>query len=123
MQTVIEVNGFSFSFTLDGVLTRDKSFESDQFNYGGSLYQKFKSKVPAELYDDLRAMKDISLYVDDGFSGSFKFFVEDQNEADVRALAGRVIQVCKAVHGYTKPVEVSIVKRMLVDEISGVIVA
>jgi hypothetical protein len=29
----------------------------------------------------------------------------------------------KAVHGYTKPVEVSIVKRMLVDEISDVIVA
>lgn len=122
MQKVIEVHGFSFSFTLDGVLNRDKSFEAEHFNYGGSLYQKFKSKIPAELYDGLKAMKDISLHVDDGFSGSFKFFVEDQNEADVRSLAGRVINVCKAVHDYTKPVEVSIVKSMLVDEISDVIV-
>lgn len=122
MQKVIEVHGFSFSFTLDGVLNRDKSFEAEHFNYGGSLYQKFKSKVPVELHDYLKAMKDVSIYVDDGFTSSFKFFIEGQNESSVRVLAIRIISVCKAVHGYTNPIEFSIVKRMLVDEVGDVIV-
>jgi hypothetical protein len=123
MQKVIEVQDFSFSFILDGIDFRDKSFEAEHFNYGGSLYQKFKSKVPVELHDYLKAMKDVSIYVDDGFTSSFKFFIEGQNESSVRVVAIRIISICKAVHGYTNPIEFSIVKRMLVDEISDVIVA
>lgn len=124
MQTVIEVHGFNFSFKLDGIGIRDKSFEIVNFSYGaGTFYQKFKSKVPIELHDDLKAMKDVEVYVVDGNGDHFHFITLGKDEAEVRTLAGRVLRVCKAVHGYTKPVELSIKKRVLVEEISDVIVA
>lgn len=123
MQTVIEVHGFNFSFKLDGVGVRDKSFEIVNFSYGaGTFYQKFKSKVPVELHDDLKAMKDVEVYVVDNNGEHFQFITLGKDEAEVRTLAGRVLRICKAVHGYTKPVELSIKKRVLVEETSAVIV-
>jgi len=124
MQKVIEVHGFNFSFKLDGIGGRDKSFEIVNFSYGaGTFYQKFKSKVPVELHDDLKAMKDVDVYVVDGGGEHFHFITLSKDETAVRDLAGRVLRVCKAVHNYTQPVEVSIKKRVLVEETSDVIVA
>lgn len=124
MQTVIEVHGFNFSFKLDGIGIRDKSFEIVNFSYGaGTFYQKFKAKVPVELHDDLKAMKDVEVYVVDNNGEHFQFITLGKDETEVRTLAGRVLRICKAVHGYTKPVELSIKKRVLIEETSAVIVA
>lgn len=124
MQKVIEVQGFSFSFTLTGLTARDKSFDFETFNYGGgSFYQKFKSKVPVELHDVLKSIKNVDMYIAANSGDVFTFVTLLKDEKDVLDLIDHVICVCKAVHDYTDPVEVSIKKRVLVEENSTVIIA
>lgn len=117
MQKEVEVHGFQFSFTLVGVERRDKSFEMANFNYGGgSFYQKFKAKVPVELHDDLKVLKDVDVYINDGFDNKFTFITTVTDQVKVRDIIKRVLRVCKAVHKTNEPVEVSIVKRLVVEE-------
>jgi len=119
MQKEVEVYGFQFSFTFAGVERRDPAFEMANFNYGGgSFYQKFKAKVPVELHDDLKALKNVDIYINDGFDNKFTFITGETEQGEVREIIKRVLRICKAVHGYTAPVEVSIMKRLLVEETS-----
>jgi len=124
MQKIIEICGFHFSFTLDGIGFRDESFQIEQFNYGsGTYYQKFKNKVPVELHDDLKAMKDVDVSVMDGLGENFMFVTNTSNEDEAHEQAKRVLRICKSIHNYTQTVEISIVKRVLVEELNKVIVA
>lgn len=119
MQKEVEVHGFQFSFTLDGIERRDKSFEMANFNYGGgSFYQKFKAKIPVELHADLKVLKDVDVYINDGFDNKFTFITKETDQIEVREIIKRVLRICKAVHNYTEPVEISIMRRLLVEETS-----
>lgn len=123
MQKVIEVQGFTFSFKFSGLETRDKSFEFESFNYGGgSFYQRFKSKVPAELHAVLKSIKNVDMYIMDNKGDTFSFVALIKDEQKVHELINQVLLICKTVHQYTQPVEVSIKKRVLIEETSDVIV-
>lgn len=119
----------TFSFDKDENFSLDRSFTIDQFNYGaGTFYQKFKDKVSEVLYPALKDAKNIQFYVMDNLgSPDFSFFVQptrknSENPVDIKSFATLLLTVCKKVHNYDHPVELTISKVVIVEQTAEKIV-
>lgn len=99
MDKIVEVYSFTFSFKLP-IEHKDNSFSIHKFNYGGgSLYQKFKNKVNSNLYDSLKSLKYVDLYIKENLSdNNFSFIVMTENEYQAHNVARIMLDICKNVH-------------------------
>ncbi len=118
---IVEVHGFNIKFSLDKNSPRNELFSINRFNYGGAtFYQRFKSRVPSNLHQFLKEIKDLNLYVNDCDNQIFEFtLVHDcQKEAVDPSLnfVKNLVEVCKAVHDYKDNVDVTISKVFIAEE-------
>lgn len=117
MTKELELHGFTFEFTLPGVV-RDKVFNFTEFNYGSSasFFQKFKNKIPVEYHDDLRSLKDIDVYVVDQHQDHFTFNMTGVDQDTAVKVSMIVLNLCKIVHGFKNPVQLTLTRRVLVEQ-------
>lgn len=117
MLKITEITGFRIEFTLPLEGLRDKIFTTEGFNYGGgSLYQKFKNKVPESLHSAIKSLNDSNVFVMDAMDGNFSFAYHGRNHDKSEEVAKILVSMCKHVHNIDTEVQVKISKRMTVEE-------
>ena len=117
MDKIVEVYSYNFMFNLP-IEEKDDSFSIKNFNYGnGSLFEKFKEKVPVSLHNGLKSFEEIDIYIKEtNITGMFNFSLMVQEFHTAMELAQTIIQVCKHVHNILElKTEVSFTRSALIE--------
>lgn len=113
---LVEILSYSLHFRVNGSNEPHVLINNVFFNYGDkSLYEKYKEHTPKSLHDDLKALDELDLYLENNRNGYYQFFIVTKDKSVAHSAFKTIISLCKHLHGSTYTVD-AIVKEKYVAE-------
>jgi hypothetical protein len=113
---IVEILSYSLHFRVNGSMQPHELINNVFFNYGDeSFYEKYKEHTPESLHEELKALDDLDLYLENNRDGYYQFFILTKEKSVAYSAFKTVVNLCKHLHGTTYTVDV-IVKEKYVAE-------